>query len=106
MTVTKKWRRSGLRGDEPGGEVTTEKRERGEDKEDGQINRDSASECSVCVCVYVNRGGSAWNRRDRSTGLTRPRYPGNSTGELCSCSRLHGDWSMCVHECVCGGMGV
>lgn len=50
-------------------------------------------------------GCSAWNKRDRSTGLTRPCYPGNSTGELCCCSRLHGDRSMCasvrVWPCVC-----
>lgn len=52
---------------------------------------------------YGDGGGvSAWNRRDRSTGLTRPRYPGNRMGELCCCSRLHGERSVYVCVCLCG----
>lgn len=43
----------------------------------------------------------AWNKKVFLSGLTQPRYPGNSMGELCYCSRLHGDWSVCVYVCKC-----
>lgn len=66
--------------------------DRGKGKEERMRRMDRETETQT-VQVSGGRWGG-WG--DRSTGLTRPRYPGNSTGELCCCSRLHGDRSMCA----------
>lgn len=52
--------------------------------------------------AWRRRGGLSLEQERRSTGLTRPCYPGNSMGELYCSSSLYGDWSMRV--CTCVGM--